>query len=156
MRSTHDIAWLAGLLEGEGSFMHTNGTPNIALQTTDHDVLLRAAILMGVEEQASWRPGRKSHYKTVFACRAYGTRAISWMMTLYQFFGGRRQEKIREILGRWRASPRVPRAPRGQRFMAICHPDRVRSANMLCDTCYMREWRAARKLRRAALAAAAA
>jgi hypothetical protein len=67
------------------------------------------------------------------------------MMTLYAHLGERRRGKVREILARWRASERTPRAPRGQRFMATCHPDRVRAGHGLCDKCYMAQWRQRRK-----------
>jgi hypothetical protein len=144
---TLDIAWLGGLIEGEGSFNDSKGSPNIELQMTDRDTLRKAAGLFGVDEQAPWRHVKngKAHYKTVYVCRLYGTRAVSWMMTLYPFLGERRQGRVAGILQRWRASDRAPRAPRGQRFMAFCHPDRVRCGKGLCNTCYMREWRARRK-----------
>lgn len=143
MHSQREIAWLAGLLEGEGAFMDSKGTPMIALQMTDFDVLEKAAAVLGIAVQGhNWKPKGKPSYKPVRAVRAHGTRAISWMMMLYGFLGQRRKQKIREILERWKASPRSPRGPRGQRFMADCHPDRVRAAHGICDACYMRERRA--------------
>lgn len=143
--NTLDIAWLGGLLEGEGCFQDERGSPSITLATTDRDVMLRAARLMGVEAQATYMPGRKATYRPVHSCKAHGTRAIAWMMTLFPFFGERRQERVRGIIERWKASDRAPRAPRGQRFMATCHPDRVRTGRGLCQACYMREWRAAKQ-----------
>jgi hypothetical protein len=151
MKNILDIAWLAGLLEGEGSFVFkgSRATPCISLQTTDRDVLLRAAGIMEVKEQNFWRPGGKASYKPVYTCRAHGTRAISWMMTIYSLMGERRQEKIREIIVQWTAQPRMPRASRGQRLMATCHPDRPRCADLLCRQCwsrtYMMKYRAAKK-----------
>ena len=142
MINTLDIAWLGGLLEGEGSFMIKKGCPIIALQTTDEDILTRAAKLLGVAQQGVGRkPKGKDTYKLVHACRVHGTSAIAWMMTLYSFFGERRQAKVKEIIETWKASSAAPRAPRGQRYMAICHPDKPRKSNMLCGTCYMKEWR---------------
>jgi hypothetical protein len=43
-----DIAWLAGLLEGEGSFMRgkRKDAPGISLAMTDRDVVERAAKLL--------------------------------------------------------------------------------------------------------------
>jgi hypothetical protein len=76
---------------------------------------------------------------------AFGTDAIGWMMTVYSFMGERRREKIRSIIAQWKASPRIPRAPAGKRFMATCHPNRERRARGLCFTCYMEKWRLARK-----------
>jgi hypothetical protein len=141
MRTSLDIAWLGGLLEGEGSFI--NGiSPEIAMQMTDRDTVVKAAVLLGVPiGKAPRKPKGKESYKLVWHVRVHGARAIGWMMTLYQFLGERRRAKVREILATWRASSRFPRAPRGQRWMATCHPDRVRSGRMLCHPCYMRWWR---------------
>lgn len=142
MRSTLDLAWLGGLLEGEGAFMSKNGCPQISLQTTDQDVLDRAAALLGTKRQGEgWKAKGKATYKPVYACRVHGTHAISWMMTLYTFLGARRRAKITEIIEAWKASKAAPRASRGTRLMAVCHPDQPRRGNLLCSACWMREWR---------------
>lgn len=143
MISSLDIAWLGGLLEGEGSFYDSKGSPCIALQTTDRDVLLRVADLLGVKEEGKgWKPKGKPTYKQVYMCRVHGFRAIGWMMTLFQFFGERRQDRIGGIIERWKAAKASARAPRNKpRHMALCHPDRVKATALLCHPCYMREWR---------------
>ena len=45
-----DLTWLAGLLEGEGSFLKAPPSdpncPRISLEMTDKDVVERAALLM--------------------------------------------------------------------------------------------------------------
>lgn len=147
MRTTKDLAWLGGLLEGEASFMIRKGCPKIALQMTDLDTMERAAVILGVPVGSYVRkPKGKATYLPVWHLAVHGTRAISWMMTLYQFLGGRRQAKICSIIEEWRTSRMVPRAPHGQRFMAICHPDRPRAADMLCNSCYMRRRRLRRKV----------
>lgn len=141
MRTTKELAWLGGLLEGEASFMLRKGCPKIGLQMTDLDTVERAASIFGVKVGAySRKPKGKATYLPVWHVAVHGTRAISWMMTLYQFLGRRRQARIREILTEWRASKNVPRASRGIRLMAVCHPDRPRSGGMLCNTCYRKEW----------------
>lgn len=142
MRTVKDLAWIGGLLEGEGSFAIRNGCATIDLQMSDRDTVKRACEILGVPIGArSRQPKGKPSYKPIWHTKVCGIRAISWMMTLYQFFGERRQQKITEILGSWKASKAAPRAPRGQRFMAVCHPDRVRAGRMLCKTCYMRQYR---------------
>lgn len=147
MRTIKELAWLAGLFEGEGCFMAaktgghaTSKTPTIAIQMIDKDIIKRVADITKVQPRNPWRSklGNRQLVHHVTVC---GTRAISWMMTLYVLLGERRRTKIREILAQWRASPRMPRASRGQRFMAICHPNRIRCGHGLCHACYMREWR---------------
>lgn len=148
MRS-FDIAWLAGLLEGEGSFGDSKGSPTIQLQITDRDIATRAAALMSVKVRAPWQPKGKrvngGSFCPVYSVVACGTRAIGLMMTLYSVLGERRRERVKGVLARWRASPRAPRAPRGQRFMATCHPNEVRCGHGLCERCYMRRYHQARR-----------
>src|SRR5215475_6316601 len=143
-----EIAWLAGLLEGEGSFLINRGV--IALQSTDKDIVWKMADILGVpRSRRFWQPGRKASYKKVYYCRVAGYRGMGWMMTLYPFMGERRQATIRKCLERWKASNRPPRGNWGERLPAICHPDKYRHAHMLCRQCwqrdYMRKWRAARR-----------
>lgn len=140
-----EIAWLAGLLEGEAAFMISKNSPVIALQMSDEDIVNRVAGIMAVGGLAPWRPKKKEHYKQIFGCRIHGARAVVWMLILYPHLGLRRREKIREIVTSWEANAH-PRAPRGQRWPALCHPDRPRDANGLCNTCYMREWRKKKRL----------
>lgn len=142
MRSTLDLAWLGGLLEGEAAFMMKNGSPKIGLQMTDKDVIERAAKLLGVPVGAySRKPKGKASYLPVWHLAVHGTNAICWMMTLFTFLGERRRAKVTSIIEQWKASKAAPRAPRGTRLMAVCHPDRPRRGNLLCGTCWMREWR---------------
>jgi hypothetical protein len=136
--------WLAGVLEGEGSFLYKNGSPCITVQMTDRDVIEAVAEMFGCPVQV-WQPRGKDHYKQVFYARVHGTRAIEWMMTLYTLMHERRKAKIKEILTAWKASPAMPRASRGTHFRALCHPDLPRTGNGLCRKCYMRAWRAAQK-----------
>ena len=73
-----DLYWLAGWLEGEGSFTFNTGTkpyisnsPRISSVSTDRDVVNRAAT----------------------------------MMTLFVLMGQRRQDDIKHILLQWKAAP---------------------------------------------------
>ena len=116
MRTTKELAWLGGLLEGEAAFMIRKGCPKIGLQMTDLDTMERAAAILGVPVGSySRKPKGKETYLPVWHLGVHGTRAIGWMMTLYQFLGQRRQAKIRSIIEEWCASRTVPRAPHGQR-----------------------------------------
>jgi hypothetical protein len=103
-----EVAWLAGLLEGEGSFCKLVKIrrpkkkapwkdPYIAVQLgmTDEDVVARAAALMGVTYQQRKTPqGRKMMYQ----CRAAGVRAEILMKLLRPWMGERRRKQIEDIL----------------------------------------------------------
>lgn len=144
--SRDDAIWLAGLLEGEGSFFIRKGSPKIALQMTDRDVVARAATIMGTKiNQCVSRPKGKPTYKPVYSMAVFGQRAVSWMMIVFRFMGERRQAKIAEVMAEWRRCPGTPKASRGHRTRATCHPDRPAQAFGKCSTCYMRDWRSARR-----------
>lgn len=160
MPSVKEIAWLAGLLEGEGCFSWSSkrvsgaGAPVIYLGMTDEDIVSRAAWLLrapSVRRQAARveadRPGfgggiRKAMFRTTVS----GSGAAGWMMTLWPFLGTRRRAKITEVLAAWRLRPAQKRLP------PICHPHRRYEALGLCNACY-NYYKAKGKITRAALAA---
>lgn len=139
MTETKDIAWLAGLLEGEGCFLLRKsggykGSISIALQMTDRDTVEKAATLMGGKLYGPHGPYGKGKLPT-WQVFVFGEAAASWMMTLYSFMSTRRQEKIKELLGIWKTQP-VMRAGR----MAVCHPQEPRYAKDKCMVCYNRDY----------------
>ena len=138
-----DIYWVAGILEGEGSFGFYRGSPCIQVQMTDKDVIERVASILGLNMRSPWV--RKDGHKPVWSCVASGKKAAQWMMTLLPILGERRREKVEDSIRKWRASPNIPRASRGSRLPAICHPEKPRMGWMLCKACYMRQWRVGRK-----------
>ena len=93
-----DLYWLAGLLEGEGSFLH--GTPSepervtISLEMTGEDIVQRAARLL---ETNYYRRSRKN-WKDSYYLRCSTRKSIPIMKVLYPLMGNRRQERIKEIL----------------------------------------------------------
>lgn len=108
-----DRYWLAGLLEGEASFMKpapsAPNKPIIRLQMTDRDVVARAAILMGVkcsEHQWSKRYADKD-WKPTFMATVKGIRAVQLMRDLYPLLGERRQAQIDRALAAY--TPRQPK-----------------------------------------------
>ena len=94
--STTDLHWLAGLLEGEGSFFPGPPSqphlPVISIQMTDEDVMQRVGSLLGRKPCAS-RPKRVD-WKTTYQVRLVGSRAVEWMQLLRPLMGGRRQVQI--------------------------------------------------------------
>lgn len=83
-----DAAWLAGLLEGEGSFIvgstvssngYTSYRTRISLAMTDKDVVDRAAVLMGavVRQQPATGMGSKDIFYTHLERKADVSRVIT-------------------------------------------------------------------------------
>jgi hypothetical protein len=95
-----EIAWLAGLLEGEGSFMSPAPSeprqPRISIVMTDEDVIQRVAGLVGVkyinirQENIKWKPSYRVQLK--------GARAVQLMQAVRPHMGARRGAKIDAIL----------------------------------------------------------
>ena len=133
MITTLDIAWVAGLVEGEGTFVRRSeearrrsparGGKNIALavRMTDADIVARLAQLWGVHLNGPYR-SRIAHHKPAYSCRLAGDRAIAWMMTLYPFLGVRRRAKVRDLVELWRAIRRRDRATHCRRGHALSGP----------------------------------
>ena len=131
-----EIAWLAGILEGEGYFTLIRGRyPTIRLGMTDEDVIVKAARLMKRDV---------TRYKTSYIISIGGALAIQWMMTLYPYLGKRRGEQVISIIKFWRESSY--KAAPGMKSMAKCHPDRIVQGYGLCKSCYGKEYHRKRKL----------
>lgn len=107
--TTTEIAWLAGLLEGEGSFSTCKDNVHIQIAMTDRDVILRAHLLLHgnrleprqyTRQHKDGRIGTTSWWET----RVTGRRAAGWMMTVYPLMGCRRKARIRELLNKWKTN----------------------------------------------------
>ena len=106
-----DLLWLAGYMEGEGSFFSPrrrddSGQIRMTVGTTDQDVATHVARLLNVWVCGpTLRPPHKPCYKVY----AHGALAAGWMMMLYPFLGQRRKSQVQEALRAWRAHPLDPR-----------------------------------------------
>jgi hypothetical protein len=103
---TLDIAWLAGLWEGEGCFLF-NKTPTMAIEMTDLDVIERVSSLMKHKVLVHKRVKMTSN-KPMYCVKLYGKQAAAWMMTFLPLLGKRRLGKVKECLLKWRASNIAP------------------------------------------------
>lgn len=102
-----ETAWLAGLLEGEGSFgtrRSSCGTTQIRimLSMTDEDVVNRAAALMGGQSVRRQEPRvaadgytRKPCFRVQLACAP----AALVMERILPYMGARRSARITHLLG---------------------------------------------------------
>ena len=98
-----DFFWLAGILEGEGSFMKGPPTkpknPRITMVSTDEDVLARVAKLFGSPYCAvTGVPDKKQKYQTA----VNGRRAMDLMLLLKPFMSVRRQQQIDVAVACWK------------------------------------------------------
>lgn len=105
MLSDLDLAWLAGLIEGEGTFdspRRVGGRGGsyrgcvITVGMTDEDVVARFARLVGAKSYHS-RPGRDGRL-ALYSCTISEPYAIVLMLRLYPLMGLRRQQRIAECI----------------------------------------------------------
>jgi len=88
--------WLAGLLEGEGTFAYSRGTPVIVLTMIDEDIVRRAAALMG--SPSVRRRHHNARYQPTYTARLSGRCSVDLMRELEPLLGHRRGGRIRELL----------------------------------------------------------
>jgi hypothetical protein len=92
-----DIAWLAGLLEGEGSFSVTRSGglayPVVSVHMCEEFVVRRAAQVLGAP--GTWfHKTTHARWRSTYATAVSGSAAVPWMRRLRPFMGARRTEAI--------------------------------------------------------------
>ena len=103
-----EVMWLAGLLEGEGSFVKNKNsrggfTPGVYLGTTDKDVAERAAHILTARVYGPYSHASKPKNKPIYCVHIHSRKAIGWMMTLYTLLGERRRSQVRRVLEMWKS-----------------------------------------------------
>ena len=110
-KKVKDIRWLAGLLEGEGSFCwakhesyKTKNNPKgryatVQVCSTDRDVIAEAARLMrtNVMGPYSYPQRKKASYKPVYVTNRRGAKAIILAKRLHPYMCDRRQKQIEAL-----------------------------------------------------------
>ena len=159
MVTTKEIAWLAGIIEGEGciSLHPARGPrfPTLHVTMADRDVIERVTTLLRLATGRTYsrevgepikidRRRRKPTHRDLYTTRIYGNRVVQWLMTIYPLLGVRRRTKAAEVIRTWYRAPysALRRRPH-------CHPFRVHKSSDLCAVCYERQLRARRKARSA-------
>jgi hypothetical protein len=122
-----DLHWLAGLLEGEGTFLagppSAPRSPAVQLSMVDRDIVDRAAALLGCAVTVV--PSRREGWRTAYCARVRGARSVLWMERLRPLMGTRRQAQIdraiashgpdpRRLLDDERATEALARLARGE------------------------------------------
>ncbi|WNN93677.1 LAGLIDADG endonuclease [Arthrobacter phage CallinAllBarbz] len=91
-----DLLWLAGLLEGEGTFdSHRGKYPRLRLAMTDRDVVGRAATLMGTSIRLTLN---KAPAQPTWHTEVSGEKAAEIMREILPFMGTRRSQRIATVL----------------------------------------------------------
>ena len=101
-----EVAWLAGLLEGEGCFcIKSSGGAYINVSMTDEDVVRRVHSLTGVGTVITHqRPNRKR----VWTWRTGDREAVDQLAkTLLPHMGERRSAKIRDLIAHLQSKRRI-------------------------------------------------
>lgn len=97
-----DLLWLAGLLEGEGSFMKgcpsKPNSPIISCKMIDEDIIYRVANLFGVSYCKRLISKKNPKWKDIYMTQLRGMRAMSIMKQLKPLMGKRRQQQIQNAL----------------------------------------------------------
>ena len=95
------LHWLAGLLEGEGSFMPPSPSApklvRINITMTDKDVIEQVAKLVGVKYIHKRTPTNEN-WKPSYRITILGTRAVNLMVLLRALMGERRKQQIDKAL----------------------------------------------------------
>src|SRR6478609_5202089 len=96
------VAYAAGVIEGEGSFMTTtNGySPRVQVSMTDKDVLEQLQKTFGCGTIHAITK-REEHWKDAWVWRCSGNEALRVMEVVYPYMGLRRKAKIEEVRGIW-------------------------------------------------------
>lgn len=87
-------AWLAGLIDGEGCLDSPRGNPRVRIKMTDHDVVLRAALLMDARTYLELQEGRKP----ALVAQITGEKAMVVLEAILPYLGSRRSAKATDIL----------------------------------------------------------
>src|SRR5690242_6876384 len=94
--SIMELHWLAGLLEGEGTFMtgppSSSRAPILAVNMTDEDVMARLGRIFDRKVQVV--RARNVRWRTSYQLRVRGGDAVRWMRLLRPLMGSRRQAQI--------------------------------------------------------------
>lgn len=129
---TCDLSWLAGLLEGEGTFTATrtqgHDYPVLKVEMCTEDVVLRAARLVAAPSVTRQEPEREGWSATYLAAIS-GHDAAEWMRRLRDRMGHRRTEAIDAALSQYHpirlvnppASCVVPGCSDRHRGRGLCH-----------------------------------
>jgi len=130
-----DRAWIAGLLEGEGSFLASRDTrssyPVVKVEMCEREVIERAARLL---DTTVWfvPPGTEG-WRPTYVAQIAGHRAAEWMRALRPYMGLRRTAAIDVALSAYHPIRLIAPPP----ICVVEGCERPHRGRGLCNTHYM-------------------
>jgi hypothetical protein len=98
MSTECEVAWAAGLFEGEGIVTNWGYQRRLELATTDHDVLLRFQAVMGCGTVLGEKR-KMAHYKPIWRWRLSGWLDVERSArALLPWLGSRRRAQVEDLL----------------------------------------------------------
>lgn len=105
-----EVAWMAGLLEGEGSFMKSPpsspNTPRVVIQMCDLDVIQRVAEMWGTSVSKTGHHKKNENWRPSWKVTLRSGPAIDLMTMVYPHMGARRKEQIEEAVAEYNPGTR--------------------------------------------------
>ena len=143
-----EVAWVAGLLEGEGCFCtKTGGAQYVNCSMTDEDVVRKLHAIVG-RGYVTTTPPRGLGRKRVWTWRMGGREDVKWLCeTILPYMGLRRSQRISEVIYNIENRPPL-RAKKAEMIHGI---RRGYSKGCRCDLCkrsealYVRDLKERRK-----------
>lgn len=97
---SHEAAWAAGLIEGEGSFVLRGTTPSVRVTSTDFDVLERLQRGLGGNIWPITK--RQKHWKNAWLWDVSGRSAIDCINNIHPYLLSRRKGQAEDVRSGWR------------------------------------------------------
>ena len=157
MATSEEIAWAAGLFEGEGTFSFSQQRARASMASTDIDVLERFRGIVGVGGIGAVSP-RKPHHKPAWQWWANGADAEAVFNAFAPWLGERRRKRGGEVIS---ARQRAMRNLTYERTCSYCglsfRPRSTRSASKVryCSPSCLNEAKDSRRRVRRAMEARA-
>jgi len=99
MASELEIAWAAGIIEGEGCVTLHSEHPYLTVDMTDRDVIEKLVIIFPTATfRGPYFHKSKPQHKPRFRFDAFGTKALPILREIYPYMLSRRKARIDEVL----------------------------------------------------------
>ena len=105
MLKTIDIAWAAGFMEGEGSFMQSRTCPYMEVAQVQREPLDRLQSMFGgtVSLHKRKNKGPTGKWNDFYRWTLYGNAAAGVMMTFFSLMSPKRKDQIEAVINAWKA-----------------------------------------------------
>jgi len=101
-----DLAWAAGLFEGEGCITLAKNCPRLQLNMTDEDIVRRFHGVLGHGTVSGPWPKKGGKYKPYWMWRVSGTELPQAILAMFwQWLSRRRRARAKEVLSVCHAAP---------------------------------------------------